>query len=170
MKCIIAKTCPHFLPCPDGQGTDSIRDVFLMNEPLTGTLTIKAAAGNGIILELRDDASRTTFLRVELRDFELTRAMQGEPQKVLLDPQHLERLGSQMQTKVEHVKRPKLLKGRHTLKPRQWMAAMEKFEVDGWVGSFGDCIDPRRGVFDDAQAVTFTRYVKSEDIKPCRKA
>lgn len=141
-----------------------------MNEPLTGTLSIHPAEGNGIIVELRDHASRSVFLRVELTTSWLIAAMSGKPQTVLFETSHLERIGWQMQTKVHHVSRPKLKRGSHTISKAQWEHAMREFETDGWKGSLADCENPQRAVFDDAQAVTFTRYVNPEAREQWQKA
>lgn len=140
-----------------------------MNEPLTGTIKITRLGADAII-EIRDDASREVFLRIQMKDFDLMDgANNGRSQPALLDLQNLHRVGMEMQTKVLHVSRPKLMRGRHTITDAQWYKAMSEHEEHGWRGSLADCRNPQRAVFGDAQAVTFTRYVHPRDIKPCRK-
>ena len=136
---------------------------------LPGRLNITRMANSGMILiTVRDERSRTRFLEVTIAPEQFALALTGmAEQPCVMETRHLDRVGLQMQTKIIHIKVSDV--DFVHCKADAMCGRLLTHEVDGWEGNVSDLTNPKRRCEDGKQAVTFYRWIATEDIKPCPK-
>lgn len=113
-------------------------------------------------IHIRDDAARANILAIDITPEDLMLALTGRAEVgCLLEPAHIERLGTTMQTKIIHIEAPKDAMGFMGEKTEgdAITALLAPHEVDGWTATRADMTNIRRRCEGQKQAVTFCRWI-----------